>query len=71
MPGDHVRFAYIEHHTQDAVRQLFGEFKGFLRCHASSVYDILDRGLPKTKTTIQEITARQGAKSPAMSTCAH
>jgi len=44
---DHVLFAYTEHHTQDAVRKLFGGFKGFLQSDASSVYDILDRGPPK------------------------
>jgi len=27
---DHVLFAYAERHTQDAVRKLFGSFKGFL-----------------------------------------
>ena len=44
---DHVLFAYTERHTQEAVRQLFGSFKGFLQSDASSVYDILDRGPPK------------------------
>jgi transposase len=44
---DHVLFSYAERHTQEAVRQLFGGFKGFLQCDASSVYDILDRGPPK------------------------
>lgn len=43
---DHVLFAYAERHTQDAVRKLFGGFKGFLQCDASNVYDILDRGPP-------------------------
>jgi transposase len=44
---DHVLFAYAERHTQEAVRQLFGGFKGFLQSDASSVYDILERGPPK------------------------
>jgi transposase len=44
---DHVLFAYTEHHTQDAVRKLFGSFKGFLQKDASNVYDILERGPPK------------------------
>ena len=44
---DHVLFAYAERHTQDAVRKIFGSFKGFLQCDASNVYDILDRGPPK------------------------
>ena len=44
---DHVLFAYAERHTQDAVRKLFGGFKGFLQRDASNVYDILDRGPPK------------------------
>jgi len=48
---DHVLFAYAERHTQEAVRQLFGRFKGFLQSDASSVYDILDRGPPKDEHT--------------------
>ena len=48
---DHVLFAYSERHTQEAVRQLFGDFKGFLQSDASSVYDILDRGPPKDDDT--------------------
>ncbi|MFZ5897293.1 MAG: IS66 family transposase [Myxococcota bacterium] len=44
---DHVLFAYTERHTQEAVRKLFGEFKGFLQCDARNVYDILDRGPPR------------------------
>ena len=44
---DHVLFAYSEHHTQEAVRKLFGAFKGYLQADASNVYDILDRGPPK------------------------
>lgn len=44
---DHVLFAYSERHTQDAVRQLFGNFKGFLQADASNVFDILERGPPK------------------------
>jgi transposase len=44
---DHVLFAYAERHTQAAVLKIFGEFKGFLQCDASNVYDILDRGPPK------------------------
>jgi transposase len=44
---DHVLFAYTEHHTQEAVRRLFGAFKGFLQSDASNVYDILERGPPK------------------------
>jgi transposase len=44
---DHVLFAYTERHTQEAVRQLFGNFRGFLQSDASSVFDILERGPPK------------------------
>jgi transposase len=44
---DHVLFAYTEKHTQDFVKKLFGDFKGYLQCDASNVYDILDRGPPK------------------------
>ena len=44
---DHVLFAYVERHTQEAVLKIFGGFKGFLQCDASNVYDILERGPPK------------------------
>jgi transposase len=44
---DHVLFAYTKHHTQEAVRKLFGDFKGFLQSDASNVFDILERGPPK------------------------
>lgn len=43
---DHVLFAYVERHTQDAVKELFKGFKGYLQCDASNVYDILERGVP-------------------------
>src|SRR6478736_5744033 len=43
---DHVLFAYVERHTQDAVKALFKGFKGYLQCDASNVYDILERGPP-------------------------
>ncbi|MEN9577358.1 MAG: hypothetical protein RJA70_367 [Pseudomonadota bacterium] len=36
--------AYTERHVHEAVRQLFGNFKGFLQSDASSVFDILARG---------------------------
>lgn len=52
---DHVLFAYSEHHTQDAVRKLFGAFKGYLQADASNVYDILDRGPPKDEETDDKI----------------
>jgi transposase len=44
---DYVLFAYAERHTQEAVKKLFGGFKGFLQCDAHNVYDILERGPPK------------------------
>jgi len=43
---DAIRFKYVEHHTSEAVKQLFGNFHGFLQADASNVYDILDRGPP-------------------------
>jgi transposase len=52
---DHVLFAYSEHHTQDAVRKLFGGFKGFLQADASNVYDILDRGPPKDEHVDEKV----------------
>jgi len=51
---DHVLFAYAERHTQDAVRKLFGSFKGFLQSDASNVYDILDRGPPKDEDELAD-----------------
>jgi hypothetical protein len=48
---DHVLFSYSERHTQEAMRLLFGGFKGYLQADASSVYDILDRGPPKDEDT--------------------
>lgn len=42
-----VLFAYVETHSSDKVKALFGEFKGMLQADASSVYDILERGPPK------------------------
>lgn len=43
---DAVLFAYTEHHTSDAVKRLFGAFRGYLQADASNVYDILERGRP-------------------------
>lgn len=41
-----VLFAYVERHTSDAVKAIFGEFCGLLQADASSVYEILARGRP-------------------------
>lgn len=41
-----VLFHYAEHHTSEAVQQLFAGFTGYLQADASAVYDILDRGPP-------------------------
>lgn len=41
-----VLFAYVERHTSDAVKAIFGEFRGLLQADASSVYEILARGRP-------------------------
>lgn len=43
---DHVLFAYVPRHTQDAVKALFHRFRGYLQCDASNVYDVLERGAP-------------------------
>ena len=45
--ADAVLFAYAEKHTQAFVKDLFGNFKGYLQSDASNVYDILDRGPPE------------------------
>jgi transposase len=42
--ADAVLFAYVEHHTSESVKALFGEFRGYLQADASAVYDILERG---------------------------
>jgi transposase len=44
--ADAVLFAYVERHTSEAVKALFGEFRGLLQADASSVYEILARGRP-------------------------
>ena len=44
-------FAYTEKHTQDFVKKLFGDFKGYLQSDASNVYDILERGPPSDAET--------------------
>ena len=44
---DAVLFAYTEQHTGEAVKRLFGDFRGYLQADASNVYDILERGPPK------------------------
>jgi transposase len=43
---DAILFRYVEHHSSEAVKQLFGNFHGFLQADASNVYDILARGPP-------------------------
>lgn len=44
--ADAVLFAYVERHTSEAVKEIFGEFRGLLQADASAVYDILTRGPP-------------------------
>ncbi len=44
--ADAVLFAYVERHTSEAVKTLFGDFRGLLQADASSVYEILVRGRP-------------------------
>ncbi len=44
--ADAVLFAYVERHTSEAVKALFGDFAGMLQADASAVYDILARGRP-------------------------
>jgi transposase len=44
--ADAVLFAYVERHTSEAVKELFGDFHGFLQADASAVYDVLARGRP-------------------------
>lgn len=44
---DAILFAYVEHHSSDSVKKLFGEFGGYLQADASNVYDVLERGRPK------------------------
>jgi transposase len=44
--ADAVLFAYVERHTSETVKALFGDFRGLLQADASAVYDILARGRP-------------------------
>ncbi|MBX3157659.1 MAG: IS66 family transposase [Deltaproteobacteria bacterium] len=41
-----VLFAYVERHTSEAVKALFGDFRGLLQADASAVYNVLARGRP-------------------------
>ena len=41
-----VLFAYAEAHTSELVKELFGDFRGYLQADASAVYDVLERGPP-------------------------
>jgi transposase len=43
---DAVLFAYVEHHSSDSVKALFGGFRGYLQADASNVYDVLEQGRP-------------------------
>jgi len=43
---DAALFAYVEHHSSENVKGLFGTFHGYLQADASNVYDVLDRGPP-------------------------
>jgi len=43
---DHVLFSYTERHTQEEVADIFRGFKGILQADASSVYHLLERGVP-------------------------
>lgn len=43
---DAVLFAYVEHHSSESVKKLFGDFHGYLQADASNVYDVLERGPP-------------------------
>jgi transposase len=45
---DHVLYHYASSHSSNAVKELFAGFSGFLQSDASAVYDILERGPPKT-----------------------
>jgi transposase len=44
---DAILFAYVEQHSSESVKQLFGDFSGYLQADASNVYDVLERGPPK------------------------
>ncbi|MBK6513497.1 MAG: IS66 family transposase [Polyangiaceae bacterium] len=45
---DHVLYHCASSHSSNAVKELFAGFSGFLQSDASAVYDILERGPPKT-----------------------
>jgi transposase len=45
--ADAILFAYTERHSSDHVKELFGDFRGYLQADASSVYDVLEHGRPK------------------------
>jgi len=54
--ADAVLFAYVERHTSEAVKSIFGDFRGLLQADASSVYEILVRGRPPDTDTEDGVT---------------
>lgn len=42
-----VLFHYVPEHTKQAVKTLFGEFRGFLQADAHHVYDVLEKPPPR------------------------
>jgi transposase len=44
--SDAVLFAYVEQHSSESVKKLFGGFGGYLQADASNVYDVLEHGRP-------------------------
>jgi transposase len=44
---DAILFTYTERHNSELVKELFGDFRGFLQADASNVYDVLESGRPK------------------------
>jgi transposase len=44
---DAILFEYVEQHSSESVKELFGDFSGYLQADASNVYDVLERGPPK------------------------
>ena len=49
-----VLFHYVPEHTKQAVKSLFGDFRGFLQADAHHVYNVLEKPPPQLGNTDQD-----------------
>lgn len=53
-----VLFRYVAKHTQESVKMLFGEFRGYLQADAHHVYNVLERPPPSLNAALWPEDAR-------------